>query len=124
MIEYIKSPLNYTGGKYELLSQIIPLFPNDIKTFYDVFGGGFNVGINVKCDKVIYNDLLTPLSDMMSYFKSHTLDEILSHIKNRIKEYDLSKSNKEGFISFRDTYNKIKNPIDLYVLSCIRLVIC
>lgn len=24
---YIQSPLNYTGGKYKLLNQLIPLFP-------------------------------------------------------------------------------------------------
>lgn len=27
MINYIKCPLNYTGNKYKLLSQILPLFP-------------------------------------------------------------------------------------------------
>ncbi len=37
--EYIKSPLNYTGGKYKLLPQIIPIFPSDINTFVDLFGG-------------------------------------------------------------------------------------
>jgi len=26
MEKYIKSPLNYTGGKYKLLKDIIPLF--------------------------------------------------------------------------------------------------
>ena len=36
---YIKSPLNYVGGKYKLLNEIIPLFPNDINTFVDLFGG-------------------------------------------------------------------------------------
>lgn len=36
----IKSPLNYVGGKYKLLPQILPLFPDRIRTFYDVFGGG------------------------------------------------------------------------------------
>jgi adenine-specific DNA-methyltransferase len=40
MSEYVKSPLNYTGGKYKLLSQILPLFPNEIDTFIDLFGGG------------------------------------------------------------------------------------
>ena len=40
MSEYIKSPLNYTGGKYKLLPQILPLFPNEIDTFIDLFGGG------------------------------------------------------------------------------------
>ena len=42
MSEYIKSPLNYTGGKYKLLPQILPLFPNEIDTFIDLFGGGYN----------------------------------------------------------------------------------
>ena len=26
---YIKSPLNYTGGKYRLLDRILPAFPRD-----------------------------------------------------------------------------------------------
>lgn len=38
--ELIKSPLNYTGGKFKLLPQILPLFPNEINTFVDLFGGG------------------------------------------------------------------------------------
>ena len=37
---YIKSPLNYVGGKYKLLNEIIPLFPENINTFVDLFGGG------------------------------------------------------------------------------------
>lgn len=36
---YIKSPLNYTGGKYKLLPQIIPMLPSNINTFVDLFGG-------------------------------------------------------------------------------------
>ena len=31
-MKYIKSPLNYTGGKYKLLPQIIPKFPKNINT--------------------------------------------------------------------------------------------
>lgn len=30
MSNYIKSCINYTGGKYKLLKQIVPLLPNDI----------------------------------------------------------------------------------------------
>ena len=33
----VKSPLNYTGGKYKLLNQIIPIFPNDLDLFVDLF---------------------------------------------------------------------------------------
>ena len=43
---YIKSPLNYIDGKHKILKKIIPLFPKKINTFVDLFGGGFNVGIN------------------------------------------------------------------------------
>ena len=38
-MSYIKSPLNYVGGKYKLLPQIVPLFPEKIHTFIDLFGG-------------------------------------------------------------------------------------
>lgn len=38
--DLVKSPLNYVGGKFKLLPQILPYFPNDIDTFYDVFAGG------------------------------------------------------------------------------------
>ena len=47
----IKSPMNYVGGKYKLLPQILPLFPKNIETFVDLFCGGFNVGINVEAKK-------------------------------------------------------------------------
>ena len=43
----IQSPLNYTGGKFKLLPQILPLFPKNINTFVDLFCGGCNVGINI-----------------------------------------------------------------------------
>ena len=49
--KYIKSPLNYVGGKHKLLPQILPLFPKNINTFIDLFGGGFNVGINVSAKR-------------------------------------------------------------------------
>lgn len=32
--DLIKSPLNYVGGKFKLLPQILPLFPDSINTFY------------------------------------------------------------------------------------------
>lgn len=40
---FVKSPLNYTGGKSKLLPQLLNRFPKNIVTFVDIFGGGFNV---------------------------------------------------------------------------------
>jgi DNA adenine methylase Dam len=116
--KYLKSPFNYTGGKYKLLEQIIPEFPKEIDTFVDLFAGGFNVGINVKADKIIYNDIVDYLVDLFKIFNNNSTNYILSHIKKRIDEYNLSKTNEEGYKALRNHYNKEKNPLDLYVLIC------
>ena len=52
----IPSALNYTGGKFKLLSQLLPHFPRNIDKAVDLFCGGCNVGINLKCEKVVFND--------------------------------------------------------------------
>nr|ACZ62643.1 BtsCIM methylase [Ureibacillus thermosphaericus] len=117
---YVKSPLNYVGGKYKLLNQIIPLFPEKINTFVDLFAGGLNVGINVNANKIIANDINTFVVEVLKSFKDYTEEEIINHIKKRIYEFNLSKVNEEGFLAFREFYNKSKyrNPLDLYTLVC------
>lgn len=50
---FLASPLNYTGGKYRLLPQIMPLFPQNISTAVDLFCGGANVGINLEAKDII-----------------------------------------------------------------------
>ena len=67
MGNFIKSPLNYTGGKYKLLEQIVPHFPTNIDYFVDLFCGGCNVGINVVANKVILNDSCSQLQELYSY---------------------------------------------------------
>lgn len=116
--ELLKSPLNYTGGKYKLLPQILPLFPDNIDTFVDLFAGGCNVGINVTAKKVICNDYLTQLIDLYTYLKEHNVNDIYSHINSRIEEFDLSMTNKDGYLKMRECYNKNRNPLDLYVCIC------
>ena len=53
---YIKSPMNYTGGKFKLMPQIEPLFPANTNMFVDLFAGGGNVAVNVNANKIIAND--------------------------------------------------------------------
>lgn len=115
--EYIKSPLNYIGGKYKLLKQIIPLFPKDIEVFVDLFSGGANVGINTEAKKYIFNDMNYKINEMFRFFSEKDPDTLISAIKNRIEEYNLSKVNEKGYLSFRKAYNKNPNPLDLYVLT-------
>lgn len=65
MKEFIKSPMNYIGGKYKLLTQILSLFPSKINKFYDVFGGGANLSLNVDSEYVYYNDIVPYVSEVL-----------------------------------------------------------
>ncbi|GAB4489727.1 MAG: hypothetical protein OHK0045_13210 [Raineya sp.] len=112
----IKSPLNYIGGKYKLLKQILPLFPKEINIFVDLFAGGCNVGLNVKAEKIICNDNLKFLIEMYQKFQKYSLSEILQHIDNQIITFELSLTNEEGYKKLREHYNTHKNPLDLFVL--------
>jgi adenine-specific DNA-methyltransferase len=114
--KYIKSPLNYIGGKYRLLNQILPLFPIEINTFVDLFSGGANVGINVEANHHIFNDMNNRINEMFRYFAGRTPDVLVDTIKARIAEYGLSKTNEEAYLQFRRDYNANPNPLDLYVL--------
>jgi len=114
--KYIKSPLNYIGGKNKLLNQILPLLPSGINTFVDLFSGGCNVGININANRVIFNDNLTYLIELFSVFKNDNTQSIIHHIENRIDEFQLSQTNEEGYKKFRIFYNETKFPLDLFVL--------
>lgn len=117
--QYIKSPLNYVGGKYKLLNQIIPLFPEEINTFVDLFGGGFNVGCNVKAEHVVYNDILKEVVDLLRYIQGNNTETLLSEIDDYINTYSLSKENKDGYLALRTDYNSgIRTPIKFYTLLC------
>ena len=117
MNKYIKSPLNYTGGKYKILDEIIPCFPKNIGTFVDLFGGGFNVGVNINAERIIYNDHNLFLAEMFELFREKGVN-LVEKIHSRIKEYELSEQNADGYLILRNEYNKNKNILDLFILTC------
>lgn len=96
-MEIVKSPLNFTGGKYKLLPQIIPLFPKNISTFVDLFCGGCNVGINAAAEKIICNDIDSDLIGLFSFFKGKSYNSLLQKIQEVIKCFNLSDSEKNGY---------------------------
>jgi len=118
--KYIKSPLNYTGGKYKILPQIIPLFPKDILYFLDLFGGGGNVCANVDANCIIYNDINTKVVEILRTIKTTAIDEALTYIDSLIHKYGLTKEDTEGFNRIRADYNSSieKNPLMLYTIIC------
>ena len=119
MKKYIKSPLNYVGGKFKLLEEMLALFPENINTFIDLFGGGFNVGVNILSKHTIYNDVETNVTNLLKHLYTNDVNEVLVAIDSLIEKFNLSKTNAEGFAQLRDYYNQnTSDPIAFYTLIC------
>ena len=93
----IQSPLNYTGGKYRLLPQILPLFPQKIGTFVDLFCGGCNVGVNAACLRVEYNDGSVQLIRLLQTLRATPQKQLLEKIYAIIAQYGLSLVSQHGY---------------------------
>lgn len=92
--KYIKTPLNYTGGKYKLLDKLNKVFKEDLRdrTFIDLFTGGGNVGINVNAGKIICNDIQSNVIRLYKLFQGTDIDILLNNIESLIEYYNLSNS--------------------------------
>lgn len=120
----IESPLNYTGGKYKLLDQLLSHFPKNINNFYDIFCGGCNVGCNVNAKAIYFNDSNKLLINLFKTFKNHTIKYSLNRIDKLIKEYGLSDikefgyefygcSSSSGLASYnRESYKKLRKDFN------------
>lgn len=95
--EVIPSALNYTGGKFKLLPQILPLFPKEIDQAVDLFCGGCNVGINLNCNKVFFNDLNTHLVGLLNTIKTLPKEDTFDGVYKIISEYGLSLVSENGY---------------------------
>ncbi|MGO5330335.1 DNA adenine methylase [Holdemanella porci] len=138
----IQSPLNYTGGKFKLLPQILPLFPSQIDCFVDLFCGGCNVGINVSANRYVYNDSCEPLINLYSVMQTMKSEVFLSKVEKLIQKYDLSNVklngyefyncssadglgsyNKEKYLMLRSDFNSLsKKDSDYYVMLYVLIV--
>ncbi len=114
----IKSPLNYIGGKYKLLPQILPLFPERINTFVDLFAGGLDVSLNVHANRIVCNDINNYVMGLFEYFQQHAIGDVLGDIQGVIEEYNLTKQNADGYYALRAEYNMTHSPLHLFLLVC------
>ncbi|WP_440896849.1 Dam family site-specific DNA-(adenine-N6)-methyltransferase [Amphibacillus sp. Q70] len=124
---HIHSAFNYTGAKYRLLPQLIPLFPakSEYTNFIDLFAGGGSVAINIQSNYKIYmNDVEKHIIEVFQLFKEIAYDDLLTRINHMITDYQLSdtktygyeyygvnssigvsKYNKPRFLKLREDYN-------------------
>ncbi len=108
--------MNYIGNKYKLLPQIVPLFPKAIDIFVDLFCGGLDVSINAEAKKKICNDREEHIISFYNALKGKTGLEVHNKILEIVKKYDLSKTNKKGYLELRNDYNKEQSWFLFYSL--------
>lgn len=141
--EVIPSPLNYTGGKFKLLPQILPLFPKDAGQVVDLFCGGCNVGINVSASRVLFNDTNGHLVRLFDVFGRLDKEQVFDGINRIIDRFGLSRSwekgyayyrcgsssdglggyNREPFLALRSAFNGRKEHDDTYYLMLYVLIV-
>lgn len=97
----IKSPINYMGSKRRLLKQILPLFPDNIHTFYDLFAGGGVVSLNTKAKYHVWNDINEPIILMFKHLAM--LEESSLGI---LKELAYQQLVRDNFEKLRNKYNQ------------------
>ncbi len=137
-----QSPLNYTGGKYKLLPQLLPLFPTEINTFVDLFCGGCNVGINVEANFHLYNDNCKALIGLYTVMKRHDSESFIEKVEAIIHQYDLSdvktngyefygcnsssglsRYNRNGYMKLRTYVNSLCRSDDEYYIGLFVLIV-
>jgi adenine-specific DNA-methyltransferase len=108
-VEY-ESPLNYIGSKAKMVSYIKQDMPTNFNSFVDACGGGFNVGINIKANRIIYNDINHFVSNLVASFKNNDTYQYILYLKRIIKKFGLEKENATSYNKARDYYNSF--PLD------------
>lgn len=115
------SPLNYMGGKANLIESLQIHF-NGKDKFIDLMSGGFNVGINVSgFSKVIYNDNNHFVKNIIEMFYKLDSATIIKKVEQIIRKYKLIQNDKQQFMALREDYNnhlfkKTDHAIYLYTL--------
>ncbi|MFS7414247.1 Dam family site-specific DNA-(adenine-N6)-methyltransferase [Carnobacterium maltaromaticum] len=96
----IQSAFNYTGGKFKLIPQLLPLFPTAYSygNFIDLFTGGGTVGVNAKPTNTVYmNDLENHVVEVFELFSSIKYDNLLVNLQGIIEKYRLSNTKMNGY---------------------------
>lgn len=117
--DVIKSPLNYSGSKDQIIPLLIKYLPKHIENFVDAMGGAFNVGANiVASDTVYYNEFNSYVFEIINTIVNSDRKIFLKNVKDIIDQFGMRRKDKEAYLALRTYYNNgKKTPIELFVLS-------
>lgn len=135
--EILLPPITYTGNKGKLMADLLKYMPKDCDGIVDIFGGSGTVGFNSPYNKVIYNEFVPHVTELIEYLYKTETKQVLNQVEKLIKKYNLAypakygmeaypdrnakiglkEYNSEGYYKLRDDYNKKPSPEKLLVLA-------
>ena len=101
-----EAPLNYVGSKAKMVNEIKNYLPKKIDRAFDVFGGGFNVGINLPVGHVFYNDSNFFVARLIESFRKIDTFDYLMYLKKIIQKFRLAPGEKDAYLKARKAYNE------------------
>jgi len=115
MNKLIEPPFNYTGSKFKLLPQLLPLFDTTCRRFVDVFAGGGSVYANVAplFQGVLANDIIYHLIDVQRNLVADPAKTIAA-----TQALAVAKDDQEAYHKLRDDFNQTPTPEKLWALMC------
>ena len=102
-----ESPLNYIGSKARVIPAIRENLPSDIDDFIDAFGGGFNVGINIRSESVVYNEYNHFVKELIESFWQYDTFSYIVYMKKMIRRFELEPGRKDAYLNVREYYNSL-----------------
>ena len=114
--DLIEPPFNYTGSKFKLLPQLIPLFyrpETESSRFIDLFAGGGSVYTNVAhlYGSILVNDIIADLMGIHHKLIAH-VDQVITITKGLV----VGKEDQDGYNALRASYNASPCPEKLWAL--------
>jgi DNA adenine methylase Dam len=109
----VQPPFNYTGSKYRLLPQLMPMFDYSRHTLVDLFIGGGSVWCNLVpyFERAIANDIIRNLVEAQQALLDG--DAIIAETKALC----VAKDDKPGYHRLRDDYNVAPTAAKYFALS-------
>ncbi len=109
----VQPPFNYTGSKYRLLPQLMPVFDYSRPTLVDLFAGGSSVWCNLvpHFERVIVNDIIRDLIGAQ---------QALMHGDAIIYDTQalcVAKDDKPAYHRLRDDYNAAPSAAKYFALT-------
>lgn len=111
------SPIRYQGNKRSLIPVILEHAPStkECARMIDAFGGSGTVTANMQQQFRIYNELSTPVYEIVKLLSEQDPKKTLSQIKRVVRQWSLTNSSEVQYDSFRHYVQKKRTPLLHYI---------